>query len=308
MSRKTLKRKLLVNLALLAAAALLAALAFYEPGRDEPETPPPLTGLAQDRINRVAIHRPGEPDVVLARDETGWRLIAPRELPANGGRVENLLALANAESRRQYAAADLDPEQVGLGERAPRVTLDDTEFAFGATDPINGWRYVQVGDSVHLTRDGFIHLVRQEPLYWADNRLLPGDAAITALHLPDVRVQRDAEGLWRSEPPADAGADALVSLVQYWVTARALSVKALDGDVPGDAPAVRVELAGEPGPLEFRLMETDDGIFLARPDLELRYAITAAQREDLMGAGLRAESGDAPEAADGEPGADPDGS
>lgn len=297
MSRKTLQRKLLVNVALLAAAALLAALAFYEPGRDEPETPPPLTGLAQGQITRVAIHRPGEPDVALGRDETGWRLTAPRELPANGGRVENLLALAGTESRRQYAAADLDPEQVGLGERAPRVTLDDIEFVFGATDPINGWRYVRVGDHVHLTRDGFIHLVRQEPLYWADNRLLPGDAEVTALHLPDVRVQRDADGLWRSEPAADAGADALVSLVQHWETARALSAKALDGDVPTDAPAVRVELAGEPGPLEFRLMETDAGIFLARTDLELRYAITAAQREDLMGAALKAapEDEDAPE-------------
>lgn len=282
MSRKSVHRKLLVNLLLVAAAGLLVAIAVLEPGKEAPEPLPPLTELDRQAVERVVIRQSGGGEIRLEKTATGWRITAPRDLPANAGKLDNLLAVTEAESQRRYPAAELDLESVGLAGDSHSLILNDATFTFGGTDPINGWRYVRVGDTVHLVRDTIIHLLRQEPLYWADNRILPGAAEVAAIELPERRVYRDEQGLWRVEPDeGDVGADALVSLVQRWESARALSVKPLEQSPGEDTPVIRVHLRGTDAPIEFRLLEDGQDIFLARPGLEIRYAITSSQRDDL---------------------------
>lgn len=282
MTNRTLKRKVWINLALTAMVGALVVLVVLEPGKEAPAPPTPLTERSPADVGQVTIRRPGQPVIRLERTEAGWRMAEPRDLRASTGKIENLLRVLGAESRRRFDADALDADQAGLAEPEAILELDGTRLVFGGTDPIGGNRYVRVGDTVHLIGGRYLAQVRNPTLYWADNALLPGDASITGIELPDVTLTLDEKGLWHAEPePADLSADALVGMVQAWENASALSVRAAGGTPPG-AARVRLHLDGRHDPIIFDLVDNRAGFELIRQDLGLRYTMTEPQRAELL--------------------------
>jgi len=282
MGGRTLKAKIWINLALVAVAAALVLLVVFEPGKAPPKPKPKLTDMTPADVSQVTIRRPGEPEIDLERTDQGWRMTAPRELPASKGKIGNLVALAAADSQRSYPADSIKPAEAGLDKDSPSVSLNGATFTFGATDAINGWRYVKVGGTVHLVHDRFLPMLRQDALNWVDTKLLPEGAKLTGLSLPDVTLSQNGKGLWQVDPePKNMSADAPVTLAQHWESARGLSVKALDKPVPEDAPAIKVQLSGDGPPIEFRILKDGDNVSLARPGWKLRYALAPTQLDDL---------------------------
>lgn len=282
MASRALKRKLWINLGLTALVGVLVILVAMEPGREPPEEPVPITELLPEEVPRVTIEQPDSPLIRVERAGEGWRMTAPRDLRAAGGKIDNLLAVATAESRQRYRAGEIDPHELGLAEPEATLTLGDTSLVFGDTDPIGGRRYVLVGQTVHLIDGSFLSRIRNEPLYWADNALLPEGATLTGIELPDVRLHRDENGLWHADPePQGISADALVELAQAWQRASALSVQAA-GEPPADAARVRLHLEGSSEPIVFDLVDNKAGFELIRQDLGLRYTMTEPQRAELL--------------------------
>lgn len=282
MASRTLQRKLWINLGLTALVGGLVILVMLEPGREPEEPSAPITALAPADISNVVIEQPDRSPIRLERDEAGWRMTAPRSLRAAGEKIDNLLAVAQAESHQRFAAGDVDPAELGLDEPEAALTLDDTRLVFGGTDPIEGRRYVRVDDAVHMIAGRHLARVRNEPFYWVDNALLPQGATLTALDLPDVRLRRDADGLWHADPePEGISADALVNLVDAWRNATALAVQAA-GDPPADAATIRLRLQQQSEPIVFKMVDNRAGFELIRQDLGLRYTMTEPQRAELL--------------------------
>lgn len=294
MTNRALKRKLWINLALTAVVGGLVILVMIEPGQEPPEPPRPITELAPEGVTSVTIEQPNRPSVRLERGAAGWRMTEPRDLRAAGSKIENLLALAGTQSHQSYSAGDIDPAELGLAEPEATLTLDGTRLVFGDTDPIEGRRYVQVGDTVHLVSGRYLSQLRNEPLYWADSALLPEGAALTAIELPDVALRRDDQGLWHAHPePEGVSADAMVDLAHAWQRASAFSVQAADAP-PADADRVRLRLEGSSEPIVFDLVDNRAGFELIRQDLGLRYTMTEPQRAELLELGPGADTVKAP--------------
>lgn len=279
MPSRTVTRRLAVNIVLLALAVFLIAIAVFEPGQDEPPEKPVIATMDSQTINRIVIERPDEPPVRMEKQDGDWRMTAPRSLPAAPGKLDKLLRFPGTTSQRRYAVTELNPAGLGLGDDSVRLRLNDTWFAFGDTDAINGWRYVRVADTVHLVEDSIYYNLRQDPLSWVSTRLLPEDAKITALRLPKIELSLQ-DGVWQASQ-ASGGADAIVALIQRWQRAHALSVHPLDEKAKYSG-TVRVSLADGGEPIVFKLIELDTGFELAREDLKLKYRLSEFQYNDLM--------------------------
>jgi hypothetical protein len=272
----------LLNIGLLLALALLVLVVVYEPGREPALEPTPLTGLQPTDITRLTLARSDQEDLRLYRAATHWYLEGTPSLRAEASQVRQLLRLVREPVQRCYAAADLDLARIGLGTEATRVLFNDqVELRFGSTDPLDDLRYVQFGEQVCLLRDFYQHLVKASAEQWISRRLLPGDEAIVALELPELSLQRDADGQWQLRPePPDVDSDAVIALVERWRHAAALRVERAGLREPG--LWVRIALEGQQAPVEFQLRQVGDDWRFLRSDLGLEYRVADYTARQLL--------------------------
>ena len=148
-----LARRRWLNLGLSIAVAGLATLALLEPGRERASEPPPLLALAPERIERIAVERPGQEALAFERREGRWWLTTPLLGPANPTLLEPLLRLNEMRCPLRYAVADLELKALRLDPPALRLRLGEQEIRFGSTAPTDGQRYLQIGESVYLCPD-----------------------------------------------------------------------------------------------------------------------------------------------------------
>ncbi|MET0091568.1 MAG: hypothetical protein ABW068_16390 [Candidatus Thiodiazotropha sp.] len=139
-----------VNLVLILIAALLGALVWWS----QPAPTPLLSNLDPASVQRITVQQQGvELPILLSRSGSSWRVDGH---PADGHRVQQLLRLLHTPSLHRFEAPEaLQP--YGLDRPTWIVEFDSDRFEFGATDPINGWRYVLYRGTVHLIGDGFRH-------------------------------------------------------------------------------------------------------------------------------------------------------
>lgn len=166
-----LARRWLLNAGLLAIAALLWSAASLEDERAE--TKARLTPLQASGIERIRLQRAGETAVVLERGEHGWVMREPYPAAAAATPIGKLLPLAEVQTRRTLPAAVVDASALGLAQPAIRLWLDDLELRFGGTEPVDGLRYVQVGDLVHVIEDRHLPQLLAPAEDFLSRRLLP---------------------------------------------------------------------------------------------------------------------------------------
>ncbi|MFN2309784.1 MAG: DUF4340 domain-containing protein [Gammaproteobacteria bacterium] len=276
-----------LNLLMLAAVLVLAAVTVYKPGIEPDTELPPLTTLAPDAVQRIEIQR-GDSTLALERRSGGWWIAGEPAVPADPLQVDMLLRLPGESPQRSYAAADLDLAQLKLVPGLSRVRFDDREFVFGDTDPLQGLRYVQVGDRVHLINDRYQGVLQGGHTQLASRRLLPDGAEITALELPGLSARKQDDGGWTVAPaPERLSADAAPRLAQAWNRASALWVRSYqpaEGGEPitltlADGSQIHLELRRAPGETVF-----------ARPDLGLQYQFPEASARPLLTLEMPAEA------------------
>lgn len=279
-----MSHRLLLNLVLVAVVVTLGWLAWRGDGpADGPPPGLPVTGLDPQSVQRMAVQRPDRPEVSLARDDGGWRLLAPLAAPADEFRVRALLGLAAARSAEGFRAAGNDLTQYGLEPPRARVRFDDVEVAVGDAEPVSGLRYVLSDDQVHLIEDAWFGQVFGDSEAWVDPHPLPRDARPVAIRLPDAAWVMEA-GRWRREPADPAvSADAGTALADAWQRARALAVRALDPALPWDGTVEIVAGAGD-APLRFAVARIPEAVFLGRRDLAVQYRFLPRQGDTLLGA------------------------
>lgn len=153
-------RRLRLNLILLALAGLLGILIW----QSRPPAFPPLTGLDPAAVSQIEIRDRSGRQVRLSRRDNGWQSGGN---PADQTRVARFLGICRTPSLERFAAPeDLTP--FGLEPAPIRLQLDELTLDIGATDPVNGWRYVRIGQQIHLIADGFYHHLTASPEAWLE--------------------------------------------------------------------------------------------------------------------------------------------
>ncbi|MEC9340113.1 MAG: DUF4340 domain-containing protein [Pseudomonadota bacterium] len=219
-----MRSRWLINLGLAILVAGLVLLAWRKPGLEPAPQHPALTDIDPAQVQAITIASNGEERLHLVRDGATWRLDRPVTLKALGYRVDSLLELLSTE---RFATFPLPDEatltKYGLTDGRPEVTFDDLTVRFGDQNPVAIRRYVAIGDQGYLIDDHFHHHATAPWHDWADRRLLPEEAVITALQLPGFSLLAE-QGTWEITPDNGAGADALNRFVDGWKYAYAMSV------------------------------------------------------------------------------------
>jgi hypothetical protein len=272
-----MRGRLWLNLGLAIVVAALAAVAWLEPGKTPPPPEIKLTTLDAQSVKRIEFHPPRGQGFALVRDGNEWFIEQPR-LRAQPFRVETLLELPGAVSAAQLTLADNKDNAFGVDPPQARIVFDQTEIAFGLTNPVGLRRYVRVGDAVHLIDDRFFHHAASKWTDWVDRRLLPEGVTLTRIELPDFTLERADNG-WQLSPPRPAiGADAITELVDEWQRAYAMDVEA--AEAPADAKPIRLTWNG--GALELALARDGDEWLLYRRDAPVRYRFSDNQGRRLL--------------------------
>jgi len=288
-----MKARLLLNLALLLLVLLLAAAALLGPDeRERAAQRPPLTSLTVDAIDRILLERRDGKEVILERRAGQWRLIAPFSAPANRFRVENILRLAESRSLKQIEVAEgTPPARYGLAEPRVVLHLNDTALRFGDTTPLDQYRYVAVGERLHLVSDTPFYNLTGPATGFVSYRLLPPAAELVGIELPDLTLRR-AGGGWKVEPDAPGRtADAANAMAAAWRDSRALQVRRADGEPP-EKGRITLHLKEGP-PLAFHIRKRDPELVLLRPDLGLAYHLPPTAARELLRLPSEEELGDA---------------
>lgn len=281
-----LRRRWLVNLALLAIVATLATFMVYQRQQEKTESGSPLATLTTENVSRLRIERPGQPVIVLekyaddSRDGGGraqsgthaesWRLVSPVAARANRFNVENLLRVGAARSELKFDGGD--PAQYGLVTPQAKLEVGDEIFEFGALHPFRSQVYVRYRGVVHLVSAQTLHAVLRAPHHFIDARLLEPERRLVGLRLPGFTLDLK-DGRWQHQPPAkDLTGDRIGDFVARWTNAHALSV-----EPAGMRPAlasVRLMRAREnisPETLTLEIVSYKPTFVLRRRDEKLEY-------------------------------------
>ena len=269
-----------LNLALLAAVALLIALAYFKPDVKHGTAEPPLVA-DPEKTRELRIALAGQPEVDLRREGDAWLMQAPLRRPADAALMQDFLDGLDAPASNSFPAAGADLSKYGLDKPLARFWLDGTEYDFGGMQPISKQSYLLSGGRIYLVGSYLFYRIAHDAYGWLDHRLLPQGARITALQLPHATLTQDAKGDWQIAP-ADKTLDqaALHKFVQGWQDAVAMNVAAYhrakaDGEVA-------VVLEGLKDPLRFQILEDSDYLVLARPDLGFEYQLDMGQTDTLL--------------------------
>ena len=139
--------------------AVLGAAVWLQVQREHALARDPLTTIDLASVRALRVDCRGCASRRFERVEGHWQMREPRDVRADDEAVARLLDIATAPVRFRHPSGSLDAKKIGLDPPQAVLTLDGRALRFGATDAIDGDRYVDTGDAIALVPDRFSALL-----------------------------------------------------------------------------------------------------------------------------------------------------
>lgn len=281
-----LRRRWLLNAALLVLIGALAWLAIYRAGQEKDVTGPPLTTFTAGAVLQVRIERPNHPVITLEKTGAEWTLTVPIRARANRFNVESLLRIITAPGATRFPVVAANLAKFGLDKPQSRVWYGNEEIAFGSLHPLNNQIYVQYKDEVVLIPGHYLGAALFPYTNFIDSRLFEENRKITAIRLPDFALTQE-NGAWQKQPPdRKLTSDRLNDFAAEWQNASALGVEKYSGKEVLD----RIEIAsmrdGKTEKLTLGILAYKPDFVLHRQDENLEYHFTEEAGKRLLNISL----------------------
>lgn len=277
-----LRRRWLLNAALLLLIGLLAWLVLQRAGRENDIAGPPLATLAADSISQIRIERPAHPAIALEKTGAEWKLTAPVTARANPFNVESLLRILAAPAETRFPAAGQDLAKFGLDRPQSRVRYGDAEIAFGALHPLNNRIYVLHSNEIALIPAHYLASAVYPYANFIDSRLFEEQRKLTAIKLPDFTLAQE-DGAWHKHPPdKQLTSDRLNEFAAEWQNARALGVEKYSGREILDHVEINSVRDGKDEKLALGILAYKPDFVLYRRDENLEYHFTEDTGKRLL--------------------------
>jgi len=260
-----MQSRLFVNLGLLLLVFALGYFVLTSENKDS-TTPQILTDVKADSINTITI-RHNNRVINIEKNNAHWHITSPVDIAANDFRIGTILNLLNTVSHSEYAADSLDLEKYSLAPAKTSITFNKLQIDFGMINPINNYRYVKINNRVHLIDDHHYPLLSSQAGTLVSRTLLPADAKINKLVLPDQTLSLNSKEIWRSTK--EISADAIIETLSNWKNTEAFGVH--DYNERESLGAIEVYLDNVYEPIRFFITDVDPWLVIARPDIKLEY-------------------------------------
>jgi len=267
-----------LNMVLLLAVLLLAALVYFEPGK-QPQQQVPLLSVNSAELKQLEINRSDTESVQLQRRDGRWYLQSPVEVAADEFVVEQIISFLSQPSLQRYSATGLGLAKYGLQPARVRLVVDGLELSFGRVNPLNSHLYVMVADVLHMVLQNEISMLLKDWSGYVSMAPLP-EEVLVRLELPGLgKLAREAQG-WRYEgDKSPQSADQLQMLVDAWGAARALQVRQLSEVVATEAIVLGFSSGAV---MRMSVLQTADELVLQHVDLGLEYVFDVSQAKRLL--------------------------
>lgn len=244
---------------------------------DDEDVLPVISTVPEDSIEQITIVRTDKNSVALSRKNGRWRMTEPVQMDANPDRVQAILKILQMPGFSQLNSSDVDLAQLELKNPGVTLHLNRHIFIFGGTEPINKRRYVMFQDTIYLIEDKLYHQLRQEPLFFANRRLLRSDLLVAEIVFPNYRLYRQGD-VWQSTVPGQMTMEP-AELANVWQNAEALNL--IDYSARESLGEVTVNMArGQT--IRFLVLAKEPTLILARPDLGVEYHLSSQTAAKLF--------------------------
>ena len=259
--------------ALCACVAALGLFVWLKPPKPQSVTYA-VSAVKPADVRTLRVQRKGKTLAVLEKRDAVWFLLEPFKAPADTYQVQRLLAVLEAKSAAQYAAADL--AKFELATPQAELIINDQRFAFGAINNVTREQYVLTQNQVHPLELRFAAAIP------ADAAALLRRSVLAATDAP-VRFEFDAftvaadEKKWSTTPSAgDVSQDDYNRWVAQWREGSALRVEI--GNEPADTrkPAREIHITlKDSRKVTLGIVQTEPELIVRRADLGLQFVFVA---------------------------------
>ena len=272
----------LLNLILAGVALLLVLVVFYQPGLGPEPLAPPITHIAADSISSIRVTRKERTPLTFTKSTSGWQLEQKQDLPASEFQLRALLGILGTRPEHSYPTSALDLASAGLEPPQATLLLNDTLIYIGNTEPLEHKRYIQHEDTVYLVTDKYQHLINADWTNFVDRKLLPENAELTTLLLPDLSLTLGSDQQWQQSPDnPDADNRDIQALLTQWQAANARYIRRYDDTAT--AESITLKYANNTATITLHVVEQEGEFVLARPDRGIQYHFPANMRDVLLG-------------------------
>ncbi len=276
-----MRKRTLLNLALLLAVVGVALLLAAHVGRKTSPPPLPLSTIAPGQVTSFRFRIAHGPWYVFRKVHGRWWQTRPVRVRGNALMIQSLLDGLKEPVAHRYPIGRVKNARLGLTPPALTLVVGHTRFAFGATDPVGSYRYIETGGAVDLVHDSLAYRLVGGDERYLSTRLLGPRARhrLVAIVLRNFRVARGVHGRWTILPARPISERRLRRFVEQWTYASALGV----------APAGRFTIEtrakllfrGLP-PRRYDVVADPLGFALVRPRLGLRWQFPQMSRKRLF--------------------------
>lgn len=191
-----MKSRLIVNLVLALALAVIALYAYFRPhGRTEPQLH--LSQLKRQAIDRIRIERRGSEPIELEKRGGAWQMISPLHARADGFEVDRLLDIVTAASRQKLPRENLG--RFNLDPAALVVTLNGEPFGFGSVNEVTNEQYVSAADGVYVVAPYLGYGVPANATKMLSHKLLGEEEAPVLFDFGAWKAVKDEKGSWKTQ-------------------------------------------------------------------------------------------------------------
>ncbi len=273
--------RLLLNLFLLLCVVALGTFIFTSPDTTEDKIIR-LGGPEADAITTMTIQRNGLGDIFLEKKDDVWWMTNPYKVRANQVPIDALLTFPQTISHSRFSAQGKNLRDYDLQPAKASLALNGQEYLFGNIEHINKRRYILKDNTIHLTTDLFYHRLRTNTEAFISPKLIPDNSQITTLTLPDISLNKSAQGEWLisgKQSMKTISADAIQTLLDHWQHKQAIQV--LPAEIKGNEIPIQLVFADN-STINFLLSHSKNNFILIRQDLGLQYQLPKTAANDLL--------------------------
>lgn len=127
---------------------------------------PSLADFDTSAVKVIRVARADGVTLEFERVDDGWRMTTPETRPVDAQRIDGIVSGLITISHMDYPADRVPLADLGLDPPRAVVHVNGEEYRFGDRSPVNGQRYVQHADTVHLVDDLVYFRLGGEPKDW----------------------------------------------------------------------------------------------------------------------------------------------
>ncbi len=263
-----MQKRLLTTVCLFLIVGALVIVFLLSDKQKADDNPILLSNIETTSISQITVQRTDKEDIVFQKQGDAWFMISAIKTRASMARINTMLDFLQSRSLTQIDVKDTPLTPYQLDQAAIILRLDDHEFFFGTTDPLDDRRYVLFNNTVHLVNDTLFHQLQQSPMFFVSTRLIPERETISTIQFSDYLVSKTRLG-WSLTPVNNAvSSEQLLALTDAWRKGQAHQVS-LYRAIAGKEKIIVKFNSGHTA--QFDIVSKTPELVLGRSDLALQY-------------------------------------